>query len=230
MKSFPLLIFAGFAPLFAITDQVNPEKSFWNYFELILLALSISLFAAYIFDTQYIIPVSVQGIVLTCSFVAYSFARRSLGPWLGKFCIVIFWLALEFLFLKLSRPNPTLFLADALSLQVEWIRWNSYTGYLGTSAWILVCNLILYYALLKNEKISLTLIGLYVLALAGPVIYSHTLSTQTIRREDMIELYKNMSPLNSHYSEQGEYIPRMAVFISGLILIFAVLKNKTPKK
>src|SRR6478609_4362406 len=151
MKSFPLLIFTGIAPLFAITDQVNPKKSFWNFFELILLALSISLFASYLFDTKYIVPVLVQSIVFTCSFVAYSFARQNIGEWLGKYCILIFWLAFEYIFLKLSWPTPTLFLADALLLKVEWLRWTHYTGYLGITVWILVTNLVLYYAFLKNE-------------------------------------------------------------------------------
>lgn len=230
MKSFPLLIFTGIAPLFAITDQVNPKRSFWNFFELILLALSFSLFASYLFNAQYIVPILVQSIVLTCSFVAYSFARQNLGPWLGKFFILTFWLGFEYLFLKVSWPNPTQFLGDALLLKVEWLRWNHYTGYLGTTAWILICNLMLYYAILKSEKVSIPLLGVYLLLLAGPIIYAYTLTSDAILREDMIAFYKNGTEVTARYSEQGEYIPRTAVFISGLVLIFAVVKTKTQKK
>jgi len=232
MKSFPLLIFTGLAPLFAITDQVNPKKSFWNFFELILLALSVSLFASYLFEARYIVPLLIQSIALTCSFVAYSFARQNLGTWLGKFCILIFWLGFEYLFLKLSWPNPTLFLADALLLKTEWLRWNPYTGYLGASAWILICNLVLYYAMLKSEKVNLPLLGVYFLLLVGPILYSYTVSTDIITRQDMIAFYEHPTGANLHddYSEQGEYIPRSAVFISGLVLIFAVVRNKTEKK
>ena len=230
MKSFPLLIFTGFAPLFAITDQVNEKKSFWNYFELILLALSVSLFAAYLFDTQHLVAMFVQSIVFTCAFVAYSFARLTLGEWLGKIFIIIFWLGFEYLFLKVSWPNPTLFLADSLLLKTEWLRWNQYTGYLGATAWILVSNLMLYYAIIKNETISTPLLGVYMVLLVGPIIYSYTLTSNPIHREDMIALYDHATQLNPDYSKQGEYIPRIAVFISGLVLIFAIVRTKTQKK
>lgn len=230
MKSFPLLIFTGLAPLFAITDQVNPKKSFWTFFELILLALSVSLFAANLFSTQYLVPVLVQSIVFTCSFVAHSFVRQNLGPWLSKFFILTFWLGFEYVFLKLSWPNPTLFLADALLLKTEWLRWTQYTGYLGATAWILICNLMLYYALLKHEKINVPLLGVYFVLLIGPILYSYTLTADMMRREDMIALYDHKTAANPYYFNRGEYIPRTAVFISGLVLIFAVVRNKTQKK
>src|SRR6478609_4332336 len=161
MKSFPLLIFTGIAPLFAITDQVNPKRSFWNFFELILLAFSISWFASYLFDTKHLVPVFIQSIVFTCCFVAQSYVKENIGAWMGKIFVLIFWLGFEYLFLKLSWPNPTLFLGDALHLKVDWYRWNSHTGYLSTTAWILLCNLVLYYAILKSEKISIPLLGVY---------------------------------------------------------------------
>lgn len=229
MKSFPLLIFTGIAPLFAITDQVNPARSFWNYFELILLALSISMFASYLFDTRSLVPVLIQSIVFTCSFVAYSFARQHLhGLW--KLFILIFWLGFEYLSLRLSWPNPTLFLADAVVLKVEWLRWNQYTGYLGASAWILVANLMLYSAMLKSEKISIPFLGGYLVLVAAPIAYSYSLNSEMIHREDMMALYDHATLLNTRYTELGEYIPRSAVFISGLVIIFAVVNSKTQKK
>ena len=38
MKSFPVFIFAGLAPLFALNDQVRNEVRVWNRAELILIA------------------------------------------------------------------------------------------------------------------------------------------------------------------------------------------------
>ena len=228
MKSFPLLIFTGIAPLFAITDLAKPEKSFWNFFELILLALSISLFAAHLFETKYLVSVLVQSIILTLAFVGYSFTRQRLGSWVGKPCIVLFWLGLEYIFLKVSWTDSTLFLGDALSLKMEWLRWNQYTGYLGATMWILLCNLILYYSFLK-DKISIAWMVVYFLIFIGPIVYSYTLTSDAIHREEMIALYESSTQLKSGYAKYGEYIPRTAGWISGLILIFATLKTNSVK-
>jgi hypothetical protein len=88
----------------------------------------------------------------------------------------------------------------------------------------------LYYALLKHEKINLPLLGVYFVMLIGPILYSYILTTDVIRREEMIALYEHKTAADPHYAKQGEYIPRTAVFISGLVLIFAVVRNKTQKK
>jgi len=95
MKSLPLFIFVGFAPLFAITDQAKDHKSPWNRFELILLSLTVSLFAATLFDTQMLVFILIQAILFTLTFVGYSFAYQSLGSRLGKFTIIFFWLGVE---------------------------------------------------------------------------------------------------------------------------------------
>src|SRR6478735_10790166 len=76
MKSFPILIFAGFAPLFALTDQIKKEEVFWESFEWILLALCISFFAAHLFSMTSLPSVFVQGIAFTLSFIAYNFAKQ----------------------------------------------------------------------------------------------------------------------------------------------------------
>ncbi|MBK7651070.1 MAG: hypothetical protein IPJ20_10460 [Flammeovirgaceae bacterium] len=70
MKPFPVFIFVGFAPLFALVDYAREAKNPWNRFELILLALSISLFAASFFDFQVIIFVLVQAIAFTLTLLA----------------------------------------------------------------------------------------------------------------------------------------------------------------
>jgi hypothetical protein len=68
MKSFPLLIFFGFAPLFAIVDQTKQEHSFWTNIEFILLALFVSFFAANGFEGHSIIKSIVQAIIFAMAF------------------------------------------------------------------------------------------------------------------------------------------------------------------
>jgi apolipoprotein N-acyltransferase len=231
MKSFPLLIFVGFAPLLALTDQIKKEEVFWESFEWILIALCVSFFAAHLFSIQLLPAVFIQGIAFTLSFIAYKFAKQSLGDRLGKLPILFFWLGIEYIFLKLNWPANSLFLGDALSLQMDWLRWNTHTGYLGASFWILLVNLILYYSYFKTGKMNWPLFILFLITLSGPIVYSYTVEEKIISREMMISFYHNdETPALLTYEQRGEFIPRTSSWISVLILLFALVKNKTKKK
>ena len=128
MKSFPILIFVALAPFFAIADQGKEGEKFWNLSELILIGLTISFFAAHLFEIQFLVAAISQSIAFTLAFIGYAFAYQSLGSRLGKFTIIIFWLGIEYVLLKMPFRNQTIFLADAVQLQPTWQRWNIHTG------------------------------------------------------------------------------------------------------
>lgn len=232
MKSFPVLIFIGIAPLFAISDAAKDKETPWNHLELILLSLSISLFCASIFDATQLILVLAQAILLTLAFAGYTFSYQSLGSKLGKFTILFFWLGLEYLMLKLPWRNDFYFLADSLELQPSWWKWNAEIGYLGISNWVLVVNLIFYLAFLKSKSINWLLIVLGVLLVTGPIIYSiFYLDEAGLNREHMMALYSNGTEVVSeNYKNRGELITRTAAWVSVLIILLAVVKNKIKKK
>jgi len=232
MKSFPALIFIGIAPLFAISDLAKDKEAPWNHLELILLSLAISLFCASIFDTTQLILVLAQAIILTLAFAGYTFSYQSLGNRLGKFTIIFFWLGLEYLMLKLPWRNDFFFLADALELQSSWWNWNADLGYLGISIWVLIVNLIFYHAFLKFSSINWVLIVLAILLVAGPIIYSiFYLESVGMNRDQMIALYSHGTEVaNVSYKNRGELIPRTAAWVSILIMLLAVVKNKIKKK
>lgn len=230
MKSFPLLIFAGLAPFFAIADEGKDNERFWNLSELILGGLSISLFAAHLFEVKFLVVSISQAIALTLAFVGYSFAYQSLGSRLGKFTIIIFWLGIEYVLVKLPYRNTVLFLADALQLQSDWQSWNQYTGYLGSSLWILIVNLFLYLALLKGDKINWFHFALAILLLAGPISFSYFNEGNALTRVEMNDLYGgNITTLDKEYVEHGELIPRTAAWVTVLILLLSLIKSKTKK-
>ncbi|MFM8849708.1 MAG: hypothetical protein ACKOE5_04875, partial [Cytophagales bacterium] len=144
MKPFPVLIVFGFVPLFALVDQVQNRDSFWTNVEFILLALVVAIFAAHHFDANKLVAAIVQAIVFALAFLAFNFSHQQLGDRLGKFTIIFFWLALEYLMLKLPWRNDVVFLADVLALKPTWTQWTYYTGYLGISLWILLSGLFFY--------------------------------------------------------------------------------------
>ena len=232
MKSFPVLIFIGISPLFAISDKAKEKETPWNRLELILLSLAISLFCASVFDASQLILVLAQAIVLTLAFAGYAFSYQSLGSRLGKFTIIFFWLGLEYLMLKLPWRNDFYFLADALQLQSSWWNWNAELGYLGISIWVLIVNLIFYLAFLKSSPINWFLVALGVLLMVGPVIYSiFYLDEVGLNREQMIALYSDGTEVVSkNYKNRGELIARTAAWVSVLIILLAFVKNKIKKK
>jgi hypothetical protein len=232
MKSFPILIFIGIAPLLAISDLAKDKDSPWNHLELILLALAIYLFCTRLFDTTYLILVLAQAILLTLAFAGYTFSYQSLGSRLGKFTVIFFWLALEYLMLKLPWRNDFFFLADALELQASWWKWNTELGYLAISLWVLIVNLIFYIALLKTSTINWFLVVFSILLVAGPIIYSvYYVDTPGINRDHMIALYDNGSTdISENYTNRAELVSRSAAWISVLVILLALVKNKIKKK
>ncbi len=231
MKPFPILIFVGFAPLFAITDQAKNHVSPWNRFELILLALAVSFFAAVFYDSSFLVFVLVQAIVFTLAFVGYSFAYQSLGSRLGKFTIIFFWLALEYIFLKLPWVDQTIFLADAVRLQHNWLNWTHQFGYLGATLWILCVNLIFYMSFFNKRSFNVYLFILAIFMVAAPILISHQIDLNGISRDQMISLYsQDTMESPDQYFKRGELVARTAAWISVLIILLSIVKKQTRKK
>ena len=227
MKSFPVFIFAGLAPLFAITDRARNKEHVWNLTELILMALAIGFLAAYVFEMQFLVMSLVEAIALTLAFLGYSFAYQRLGGWTGKFTIIFFWLAIEYVFLKLPWRHQFIYLGDALALKTDWLKWTQYTGYLGSSLWILIANLFLYITLFRDGKINWVFLVITLLWITVPIGFSYWREGQFISRTEMISLYDHkISTQNENYIRLGEVISSTAAGISVLILLFAVIRNK----
>ncbi len=229
MKPFPVLIFVGFAPLFALVDYARDSKNPWSRFELILLALSISLLAASFFDFKIIVFVLIQAITFTLAFVAYSFAYQNLGSRLGKFTVIFFWLGLEFIFLNLPWREQTIFLADSLSLVPGWVNWTHHTGYLGASLWVLTVNLVFYLSFFHKGTFNVYLFILAILLIAIPIVLSYQMDTLGVNRTQMISSYSYKSNILQGKST-GELVARTATWLSVLIILLSFVKNQTRKK
>lgn len=232
MPTFPLLAFIGFAPFIAIAVNNRKEKSIWGSLELILLGLSISFFAGTFFSFHLLAFILVQSIFFTLSFLGYTFVRKTLGSQVSIITLPLFWLTAEYVLLKWS-PFPVNFLADLFFLKPGWTAWNQATGYLGASLWVLTCNILLFQAVLTEKKVNWMFIGLFILSVAGPIIYSYYAASngaQVVTREEMMQLYSPLPAVNNDYSLNGEFIPRTAAWVSVLILLFTLVKRKTAKK
>jgi len=234
MKSFPILVFIGIAPMFAISDSAKDKSTPWNHIELILLSLAIFLFCASFFDTRNLMFVIVEAILLALAFAGYAFSYQNLGNRLGKFTIIFFWLAMEYLMLKLPWRNDFFFLADTLQLKASWWKWNADLGYLASSLWVLIVNLILYIALFKNSTVNWLMVLIAFLFVTVPILYSvYYIDMPGINRDQMIALYNNgstTSTFSENYTNRAEFVSRSATWVSILIILLALVKNKIKMK
>lgn len=230
MASFPIFIFLALAPLFALTDRATDTSSVWEKMEWVLLALIIAFAAAHAFEAAFLVSSMLYAILFTMAFIGHVWVRQTLGSRAGKITILLFWLAIEYLLLKV-RPSESTFLADSVRLQPDWVKWNIHTGYLGSTLWILVTNLMVYETFLSEKPFQWYWISLAVLFMLGPMAYSFTLENTPVSRAMMLGLYDGTTGIEDvAYLAQGEFIVRTAAWLSTLILLFTFVKSQTTSR
>jgi hypothetical protein len=225
MKVFPVLIFIALAPLFRLSATQTDAENFWENADLILFTLGIGFLCEKFFDLAHILTISVMAIIYTLPFIGYVYVKQILGPKTGVFLIVIFWSALEYMVLKISASSELIFLSDLIQMKPEWMRWTSRAGYLGGSVWILTSNLIIEYSF-RNEKFRWFFLFLGIAVIAGPIIYGYLGPIQSTDRSTMLSLYNGGTLASKEYSDKGEWLARTFAWVSVLILLIAIVRQK----
>lgn len=234
LKTWPLMAFIGLIPCFAFTDSKDASKHLIEVSEFLLFAFGISLFIGYRFNLNYIFSIAGLAALYSIPFLLFILIRKGAGQLTGHFLIILFWLAGEYFMLKiliylnwLPTTNPV-FLADMLISRPDWFSWNTHSGYLSVSAWILVSNWLGYRMIAQSFHWSGIL--LFVVVLFGPVIFGLWYGSVSIGRSEMIELYSSVNVQGEGYTLHGEWVGRTAAWVSVLILIFSLIQHKTRKR
>jgi hypothetical protein len=225
-ESFPILSFIIFAPLFAMLDKPN---GFRDSYRLLIIVPIVGLLVYFVLEEGSTLSVVLYSILVFILFWGLAEVHRIRQNVLNKFALVIFLLGAEYIVVKYIPAHHGVFLADLVSQKPEWIRWNIYTGYLGSSLWILSANLIFYQAIFKSDSIKKWTLLMAILFILLPIIYSLNLSNPAITRMDMTLLY-SQGESESTYSRNGELISRTGAWVSVLIVIFTFVKSKTKQK
>lgn len=230
MAPFPILIFIALSPLLALADQKEIKAPVWGKMEYILLAIGVSFLAFSISNDRSVVASLVSSIAIAIAFVAHAWVSQTLGVRTGKITILIFWLAIEYLFLKFN-PETCIFLADTLRLQSAWTRWNIHTGFLGGTLWILLVNWSVYKSFLTGDGFRWFWLLSALILLLGPIIYSYQLDNASITHQEMVNAYSSV-PIKEdvNYLANGEFIVRTAAWLSTLILLFTFAKSQTTKR
>jgi len=222
-----LFIFIAIAPLFALLDIKIDIKNVYG------IVSGLFAMAAITFVMREISPATgtvLYAVIVMSVFVFYQFMQHQTQNRLNKFSLTILLIGVEYVLLKLSLGSWITFLADGVQERTTWTRWNIYTGYLGSTAWILLVNLLFYQALFKKEKVNWFLAILAVAAILLPVLYSIDLTNNAVTKDQVMRFYKgDDSGLTNPYLSNGELISRTGAWLSILIIIFTFVRAKTKK-
>jgi apolipoprotein N-acyltransferase len=77
-------------------------------------------------------------------FVLYHKVRLRFNNKEAYTALVVFWLAFEFLYLRVTLSFPWLLLGNAFANNVKLIQWYEFTGVPGGTLWVLIVNLLLF--------------------------------------------------------------------------------------
>jgi hypothetical protein len=226
-QDFPLSIFIGFAPLFALLDFTwSPTRLYFIATLSLIGSLSELILNKFELNTPFLLYI----FLVSGLFSFYAIAQVLTRNKLNKFTLVILFMAMEYLLLTLMIQTDPVFLADILNNKADWTRWNNVTGYLGATLWIMSTNLIFYQALFKSKEANMFLIFLGVLCIVLPILYSLNLDYNAVTKEEVINFYTgNPAKADNAYILQGELISRTGAWVSLLIIIFTLVRIKTKK-
>ena len=149
----PLL--AAFIPLLRLQERLRGEagrkgkpRRMWPY-----AALAFALWWAVstwwvsvVFWPGGILSVLIGTLLCTSAFMIYHAVwKRGPRP-LAYTLFVVAWISYEFLYIRGEVSFPWLTLGNGFAWSVKLAQWFEYTGILGGSLWVLVCNLLLFNA------------------------------------------------------------------------------------
>ena len=222
-----VFIFIAIAPLFALLDVKIDIKNVYGLVSGFFALAAITLLMREISPATGTV---FYAVIVMSMFVFYQFMQHQTQNRLNKLSLTILLIGIEYLLLKLSLGSWITFLADAVQERTAWTRWNIYTGYLGSTAWILLVNLLFYQALFKKEKISWFLVILALTAILLPILYSFDLTNNAVTKEQVMRFYRgDDNGLTNPYTSYGELISRTGAWLSILIIIFTFVRAKTKK-
>ncbi len=189
-RGFTPLIFVAFVPLlfceyvYSRTKTKNLGiKIFFKFFLAMLTWNALTTWWIYFSsDVGSFIAIGLNSLMMAMIWYLFFRVKKSQGPAIGYFSLVLFWIAFEYLHLNWEISWPWLTLGNVFATHPEWIQWYEYTGTLGGSLWILLVNLLVFQLaknfwyrdlLLRLRKINIILLTLLIfITLACPTIFS----------------------------------------------------------
>ena len=147
-----LILIVALIPLLFVEDYLDQHKNEYGsgtFFRYAALAFFVWNTAT----TWWIVNATVIGVIAAVvintfmwSLVMWFFhlVKRRLGPQIGYFSLILFWITWEYFYHNSEISWPWLSLGNGFAYNIRLIQWYEYTGILGGSLWVLLTNILLF--------------------------------------------------------------------------------------
>lgn len=218
----PFLLFFAFLPLLFIEDYILKNKS--SKSSLYLYSI-IAFFIWNLSACWWIANASIVGMIaavlFNSSFMAFVFylfhiCRRNYLPKHQSYIILVFFfIAMEYLQLRMEIAWPWLNMGDSFAIFPDIIQWYEYTGSQGGSLWILLVNIAVFYLYKSikenNNRTIFNLISAIALIII-PIAVSYIILSNYEETENPVEIVivqPNVDPYEEQFSQHpSELIQR----------------------
>jgi apolipoprotein N-acyltransferase len=226
------LLLIAFVPLLLIEDKLtnSPIKNrgwkFFGYAYITLLTWNV-------FTTWWIYNASpgagifamaCNALLMCTPIMLFFFTKRLTNTTIGLTSFVTYWIVFEFIHLNWVLTWPWLTLGNAFASLPQFIQWYEYTGALGGTLWILVCNVLIFYFLkhqapLKDKIFkNKTALAIFLLILIPSIISLAMYYTHEEIGEDVevVVVQPNFDPYEEKFSRGSRFIPyekQLEIFI-----------------
>jgi len=242
-NTIPFLAFLSFlflAPIIALRQQfiegqlkkklryiaVIPVITFISYLiSLLIMGQDLDIFSLLIYSIAIVIP-----------FVILEVTEHYAPNKWGALMLVVYWVGVEYLCLKIAPGTSEFFLSNLLP--DSWMGWNEKTGYLGGTTFVVLGNVLFYYSLLRSDNLLIFRIrwislAITLLIIATIIWYGYSFeSSSYITKLDMLSAYQTSSMVvnSTSYTENGEFIGRLALWVTVMVVLYSVVKGKLNRK
>jgi apolipoprotein N-acyltransferase len=180
-----LILVVALIPLLFIEDYLDQHKNEYGSGTFFCYA-ALAFFVWNTATTWWIVNATVIGVIAAVfvntfmwSLVMWFFhlAKRRLGPQIGYFSLILFWITWEYFYHNAEISWPWLSLGNGFAYNIKLVQWYEFTGVLGGSLWVLVIN-ILIFNLIKGfleefpRRRLFAQLALILIIISGPVVIS----------------------------------------------------------
>jgi len=224
-RGFPLVLLVAFCPLLFVENYLsnNAEKktsfSFLGYSYLSMLVWN-TLTTWWVCNSTIvggILALVCNSFFMTIVLLLFHIVKRRAGSLTGYTSLITFWLAFEYVHLNWQLSWPWLTLGFGFSNYVSLLQWYQYTGPLGGSLWILLCNILLFkvvsgqLSVVSNKSksklipYSLLLITIILpIAFSLEMYYSYLGPSYKEKQVDVVVVQPNIDPYSEKFSGNFE--------------------------
>jgi apolipoprotein N-acyltransferase len=211
-----LVLIVALVPLLFVEDYLDQHKNefgsgtFFRYAALSFLIWNTA-------TTWWIVNATVIGVIAAIfintfmwSLVMWFFhlVKRRLGPQIGYFSLILFWITWEYFYLNTEISWPWLSLGNGFAYNIRLIQWYEYTGILGGSLWVLIINILIFnlikgfFGEIPRRRLIAQLV-LILVFIAGPVTISlvrfYTYH-ETLKPKTVVVIQPNIDPYEKFVS------------------------------